>query len=289
MANWTNPNTQKIVPLFQGGSFTGATNALVIAPGLATVLNKVNISQFESYDLNTYIFVNAPAAGTPIVALINLIWYDDLTSNMPVFEEDWWIWCGRATQDFTNTITPQVASGPMHGRYLTVIINNTGGLSNITVQFLNIFGSNRNVQQSDWRQSADLINPISSGITILSSSKAAQSGYENCLGMLNGISLGQNSTSWLPLSLYAGPVWIRLQITSNAPGADPVISSTLGILNGDITVGTANPNVLTNITADTAEHELQLIFPRTPCYLALKGPAAGAMTVNFIAIGQQGA
>jgi hypothetical protein len=289
MANWTNPNTQKIVPLFQGGSITGATNALVIAPGLATVLNKVNISQFESYDLNMFVFTNTAGANTAIVTLVNLIWYDDLTSNMPVFEEDWWIWNGRNSIDFTNTITPQVASGPMHGRYLTVIINNTGVGSNITVQFLNIFGSNRNVQQSDWRQNADLINPQSSGITALASSVAAQSGYENVLGVLNNFGpIGIASTQFLPLCLYAGPVWIRFQSPTTAPGANVVICSTVGDISGDITVGTANKNVIANIPADTAEHELQVIFPRAPCFMAIKGGTV-AHNFSFLAIGQQGA
>jgi hypothetical protein len=288
MADWTNPNTQKIIPLFQGGSITGASSALVIPPGLTTVLNKVNVSQFESYDLNTYVFTNTPGVNTAIVSLINLVWYDDLTSNMPVFEEDWWIWNGRVAQDFTNTITPQVASGPMHGRYLTVIYNNTGVGSNITVQFLNIFGSNRNVQQSDWRQNADLINPQSNGITALSSSVAAQSGYENCLGVLNNFPITAASTQFLPLCLYAGPVWIRFQSPTVAPGANVVICTVVGDISGDITVGTANKNVIANITADTAEHELQVIFPRAPCFMAIKGGASNH-SFSFIAIGQQGA
>lgn len=287
---WTNPNIQQVVSLFSGGSLSGATSAFQVTPfSGTTVINQVDVSQFESYDLNTYCFVNTPQVGGPMTGLIQMVWYDDLVSGIPVFQEEWWIWAGRASLNLTTFATPQAAAGPMHGRYLTVVYNNTGGLTNLTVQYLNIFGSARNIPQSDWRQNADLINPLSSGITAIGSSKAALSGFENVLGILNGISLGQNSTQFLPLNLYAGPVWCRLQITSNAPGADPVICSMLGVLSGDITVGTANPNVLTNITADVAEHEFQIIFPRTPCYLALKGPAAGAMTVNFIAIGQQGA
>src|SRR5262245_24100757 len=112
MANWTNPNVQPIVPLSQQGSLAAGSNVQTINPVAGfNIVNKINVTQFASYDLNSYIYANSPGAvGAPIVALYQLEWFDDLVSGIPIFEEQWWIWLGRAPAGFSDCMSAQ---GPM--------------------------------------------------------------------------------------------------------------------------------------------------------------------------------
>jgi hypothetical protein len=285
MADWTNPNSQKIVALASIGSLSGGTVQLP-AGGTVTPVNLVNVSQFSSYDLNTYIFQNngGGGVGNTVVVQILIQWFDDLVSGIPVFEEDWWLYTGRVSTP-SQGVASLAGSGPMHGRYMTVQVNNNFGNNACTIQWLNLFGSNRTVPYSDWRQNASQVNPITNGLSIQSS--VLGDGFDNILYSGGTMAIGASASIWLPMCLYSGPVWYRFQATA-APQNNVVICAAAFLAGGQIVFGTGNPTVLVNIPADTAEHEGTFLAPRAPCYMAVHGNAA-ASSISFQAIAQQAA
>lgn len=281
MGSWTNPNVGKIVPIIQTGSLASNSNVQTINPSNGyQIVGMANVTQFESYDLNTYIYaVSAGAVGAPIVALYQLQWFDDTTSGIPIFEEQWWIWLGRAPAGFSDC---HAAQGPMHGAYMTVNVSipNTCTSSAI-LQYFNLFGSPRNVPWSDWRQDAFQVNPQNNGLTVTS---PGTSGYENSLCNIGSLAMANGATVWVPISLYAGPVYYRFQ-ASQIPNNDPIIAAADNIRAQDIVVGTANPFVLVNFPMDTAEHEGTFIAPRVPLYFVIhvNATTGGNFSLNITA------
>jgi hypothetical protein len=285
MGSWTNPNIGQIVPIQQSGSLAAGSNVQTINPASGfLIVNKANVTAFESYDLNTYIYAQSPGnVGSPIVALYQIEWFDDLSSGIPIFEEQWWIWLGRAPAGFSDNHSAQ---GPMHGAYMSVAVSipNTC-TSSATLQYFNLFGSPRVVPWSDWRQDAFQVNPQNNGLTVLS---PGTSGYENSLANVGSFALAANETRWVPCNLYAGPVYWRMQ-ASVAPNNDPVIAAADNIRADGIVVGTANTMTLVNITNDTAEHSGTFIAPRVPLYFVIHGAAGSASSFSFNMTGQQAA
>jgi hypothetical protein len=285
LGSWTNPNTQQIVPLIQSGSLSAGSVVATINPaGGFQIVSLANVTQFASYDLNTYLYAVSPGgAASPIVALFQLQWFDDTTSGIPIFEEQWWIWVGRAPAGFSDNMG---ACGPMHGAYMTVNVSiPTACASSAILQYFNLFGSPRNIQYSDWRQDAFQVNPQNNGLTVLSPST---SGYENSLANIGSFGLAANETRWVPCNLYAGPVYYRFQ-ASQVPNNDPVIAAADNITASGIVVGTSNPMTLVNITNDANEHFSTFIAPRVPMYFVIHGNAGAASNFSFNMTGQQAA
>lgn len=283
MSSWTNPNTVGIVSLATVGSLSGAGSVLIPAANQYSPVTLVNVSQFASYDINLSIVASSPGSvGAALAIPVVIQWFDDLVSGIPVFEEDWWVWTGRANSAFTNTLA---GCGPMHGQYMTVTLQNNFASFGVTVQYLNLFGSNRPLSYSDWRQNMTLVQPQSNGITLVQS--PVGSSFDNLLASVNNANISASSLIFVPLGLYSGPVYFRYQ-SSAAPLHNVVICSVEGETGGSLVAGTGNTGVLVNIAADTAEHEGTFFAPRSALAFIYQAPAAGA-TVSFQAVAQQAA
>lgn len=288
MANWTNPNVQQNVLLNpgSGGSIVGSPAAQNIVPGTPFVaMNLVNISQFASYDINLYAFTQSPGTvNSNVVMEIQIQWFDDLTSGIPVFEEDWWVWCGRAAPiSGFNTLA---GCGPMHGTYMTVNVFTTiTAATNATLQYINIFGSGRTVPYSDWRQNGSAVNPQSNGITLQAGGGTS---FDNQLAAIANLPLGASSLVFVPCGLYSGPIYFRFQATGAVPLHNPTIVSMDGQVSGGLGAGTATTGVLVNITADNAEHEGTFLSPRAPCAFIIQGNTT-TTTFSLQMIAQQAA
>lgn len=283
MSNWTNPNEQGIVQLAKVGSLSGAGSVLVPAGGQYSPVTLVNVSQFASYDINLSVVASSPGSvGAALAVPVVIQWFDDTVSNIPVFEEDWWIWCGRANTAFTNTLA---GCGPMHGQYMTVTIQNNFASFGVTVQYLNLFGSNRILSYSDWRQNMLLVQPQSSGVTLQQS--VIGDSFDNLLASINNANLGASALVFVPLGLYSGPVYYRYQ-SSAVPLHNVVIASVQGETGGSLVAGTGNTGVLVNLPADTLEHEGTFFAPRSALAFIYQANAAGA-SLSFQAVAQQAA
>lgn len=287
---WLNQNPQQIEPLSQQGSYSASGGFLTMTnpTEFYTIVNMINVSQFASYDLNMYLYASPAGANLDVVVVGFLLqWYDDLVSGIPVFEEDWWVWAGRAATSMGNNSL--AGAGPMHGKYMTVIAflpsTATGGA---VFQYFNLFGSGRSVPYSDWRQNPQTLNPEIFNLTTLLGSQEG-TGFDNNLGSVSNFSIAEGIISFIPLALYSGPVYYRFQGLTNAPANNPVILSTQQGVGGTFTAGTGQPNILVSMTADLLEHEGTFLAPRAPCIFIVRASASGPTAISFEAIGQQAA
>jgi hypothetical protein len=281
---------QGITPLAQIGSTSGAGSIPINLISSTPIVSLVDVSGFASYDLNTYIYASsAGAAGSMLVAIIQLVWFDDLTSGIPVFEEDWQVWVGRAalTSGGISVFSVMGGCGPMHGRYMSVNILNIATVGG-TLQWFNLFGSNRQLPYSDWRQNAANVNPETAGLS-LAQNTSGITGFDNILACLTGFVVAATTRLWLPFNLYAGPAFLRFQ-ASAALNNDPAISHAGYQIAGQPATGIGPPNnIIWNGNNSGAEVETTIILPRAPCYLTLAGLASGSVTVSCQVIAQQAA
>lgn len=294
MSNWTNPNIQQVTPLFSLGSVSGTGAITISAGGLLTVLSLADVSAFSSYDINTYGYAVTPGnAGSPFNCQIQLQWFDDLVSGIPVFEEDWWPWIGRAAINSIGVgptgANPLAGSGPMHGRYLTVTVAlKAADTTGMVLQWLNLFGSNRPLPYSDWRQNVGVVNPQVNNLTIQPPSNLPSLGYDNVIATATSIVIPANVIAFIPFNLYAGPVYYRFQ-ASVAPQNAPTICVLGGLTGGQASAGSGSPNILTSFAADAADHEGTIILPRAVCALIVRAPTAATTTISCQVTGQQAA
>lgn len=294
MANWTNPNIQQITPLFQSGqALVGGPFAATVGAGVVyTPFTLLNVSQFASYDMNAYMFATTPGAvGSPFNCQVQLLWYDDLVSGIPVFEEDWWVWIGRSAQGPIGTgpggLNPLCGCGPMHGQYMTMTITTpTVANTGMTIQYLNFFGSNRPLPYSDWRQNTIPIFPQVNNLIYIPPSQEPTLGYDNVLAAVSNFVLANNQY-YIPLNLYAGPAFLRYSISAT-PQNDPTLSVFGGLVGGGPVPGTATPNILLNVPVATTELETTVILPRAAVGFIIRGNAAGS-TLSLEVTAQQGA
>lgn len=276
-----------VQPIFQGGTFNG-TPITTIAPGVPyQPIQLMNVAQYTSYDVNMYgICLNGGAVGNVITALCQLQWFDDTTSGVPVFEEDWWFYAGRSVLASGTANNPLAGSGPMHGRYLTVTISIPAtALFGMTLQYFNMFGSNRNMPYSDWRQNAVLVNPETNGLSILPS-VATATAFNNTLVNIQGAVLLANVQSWVPCGLYSGPCYFYFS-TGAAAAQTIVLISCEGLTAGQIVPGSGCPNVLWALTGNAQQGLLNL--PRSPCAWVIHNNATTQTNANIFMVAQQAA
>lgn len=250
----------------------------IIITGSSQIIpvNLTDVSQFASYDMTCYandLFQGT--AGHALTFTIQLDWFDDLTSNTPVFTEVWhpWVVTG-VTQD-----EGIVASGPMHGQYLTITVTNSS-THPITLDYLSLYGSPRNTQLSDWRQNPsnnvnDHADPNIPNTAI---------GYDNVLGDTAGFTPLAVGIKILPLALYSGPARYFMQSGAPLAGSWSIvdIGSHSDVVSGSISQseGAMDGDVLTQFERG------EIFMPRAACLLLVNVTTAGTFAFKLTA--QQG-
>lgn len=285
---WSNSGSGTISPLFSSGTLSGSAYDTLPAGGSVAPIELLDISGYASYDFNAYFqCLNQNTLGAALTMQVQLTWFDDLVSGIPVFEEDWWPAAGSAVAPAFNTLA---GCGPMHGRYMTVTLINYGTTS-MTVQYLNIFGSPRVVPYSDWRQNSALLTMNPNGWTWSAGDFGIS--FDNLLASYNQVPIPGGAQTFLPIGMYAGPVWISYEDTSSvAFDNDSVLVSLEGLTSGALIAGTACPNILYNFansaTPANTLVQMELVLPRSACALLIKGGSTVA-DINFTVTAQQAA
>jgi len=286
---WTNPNIQQVVPLARLGAYApGAigipavgTTPVNVFPVSAGNNGLINVIQFASYDLNLLAWATSPgAAGAAITLSVTINWYDDLASSIPVFTETWWPWVARNENITSPTLA---ASGPMHGTYMQILVSGAPDqTSNLNVQYINVYGSNRVVPYSDWRQNSAIVQPECFGLNEVQDPAATS--FENILVNLNHSTLIANLTYFIPFGLYAGPVFVTYQQGAATP-VTATIMTVAGLSGGDVIAGTTGPGVIYSFPdTDTSPQYASLILPRAACCLVVETPSANmSFTISVIA------
>ena len=115
-------------------------------------------------------------------------------------------------------------------------------------------------------------------------------GFDNVLASFYAVPVAANTSYFLPIGLYTGPVTININATQNA-GKDPVIIGLNQIISGALGVGGGNsPNLMWANPGMTLApgYPTTCILPRAACgLLYVNGATAG--TLNFIVTAQQAA
>jgi hypothetical protein len=283
---------------------TGAINVTPVYPPAGTVfpitagagvdvnlINMVDASAFNSYDLNVIAYCNSQStAGAPLTAQWHLTWYDTLGGSA-VYEEDWYTWLSNSSA----TTKIAVGSGPMHGRYFSLDVVNFGTAGTIEITSAAVYLSGRNVVYSDWRQNNPGSNQNTGSGAAFVNNGAPIGGYDNTLSLINDTSVASGAKVYSPCNLYAGPVgmFLATQATSTE---DCTIISGAGLVNGawvaaslfsSNCIFTINTNSDSGQEASDFDNEITNL-PRAPVYFTY-GQSTATGNIQFSMIGQQAA
>lgn len=273
-----------ITPLAQQGGLPPAGSAFnVPAAGTVNITTLADVSLYSAYDISIYAFCTQQGVtGASLTMPVTFTWYDDLVSGVSVYTEEWDVWVSTNNGSGVYPKGTAFGTGPMHGRYLTVSVAELGGAEPITIQYVNIFASNRSVTRSNWRQAPGAM--ASNGITFWTTGVGPDDNLtiNNVLGTVSAGSVPAASTVWFPFGLYSGQVWWRFQAGAALANdacldlCDPRI-----IQSGSISPGTGGQVVLNNIGTATNETEVQLLLPRCPAYIVFHNSSASAVGIQM--------
>ena len=245
------------------------------------------VSTYSSYDISIGAYTNGQTTSGAALALDVIIqWFADPQGTQVLFQESWWTWLGNSAANSSIA----TGSGPMHAPFMQVTCANPG-VTNVVLDSLFIYASQRDIAYSDWRQQPP--QGINSGLGFILPSPAMFDGDNSLLQIPGGLSIPANQTLWQPLPLYAGPVWCRFQ-TTVALAHNFVVASANNLTNGGPVAGTGTTGCLWN-PADPGsgnqvaghEYSTTLIAPRAPLYIVVATTGTSPV-VGFSATAQQG-
>jgi hypothetical protein len=273
--------TLNVTPLYPPA---GTAFPIAVAAGASsTLVNMVDASAFNSYDLNAVAYCSGQgAAGAPLCAQWNLIWYDSPGSVNAVFQETWYTWLSNTSP----TAKIAFGCGPMHGRYFSLQLVNYGTTGTIELTAASVYASVRNVVYSDWRQTNVGANQNTGSGLGFANNAAPASGYDNTLALANG-AVAANASLYIPCDLYAGIGNYYFFTNEQSNGSSDIVSGA-GLVNGGFSASALSPNVISSFGESLTNSFAQgfINLPRAPVYLTyVNGATAG--NYQFALIGQQ--
>lgn len=277
---WSPQNAVVAASLVTQGSLTSSSGITVPVSGSTTLMPLQDISSYGAYDISIYSYVTSRASGAPNAYSLKLLWYDDMVSGIPVFQEEWWPWCGLNTS--TNLSAAALGTGPMHGRYMSVVATNPSATQVINIQYVNIYGSPRAVPYSDWRQNAQPNSP--SDPVFVDPGIIPGDTIDNTLMYLDA-TMAINLSWLIPIGLYSGPVQIYFSAQQSFSANPSLFSTAGGAISGNLT--TSTPELFQWVVGPSKEVQ-SVLMPRGGGYILL---STGSTAVPFIlsAVAQQAA
>lgn len=257
-----------------------AIHTLALAGGVYTTPVQ-DVRNFLSYTLRVSAFCGSQGtANAPLTMEATVQYWADAAGTIPLYRERWEFWLGNSAGNASDLL----GSGPVHGPFMNITFFNPGATATSTIQNIQLWGTQRSLTRSDWRQ----VPPtgISSGLTQITPGSISADGADNNLAFLFGVPLAANGTFWQPLPLFAGPIYVRLDSSTTLAHNFGVYNGS-GLLNGTLLAGPGGPGMIWNVAGTAVtEYEATIIAPRTPLYIvAAAGASPPAFT--FMAIGQQ--
>lgn len=288
------------VPLIALGSPTKPVAAITIpaAVEMQSILPLTDVSRFASYDLGCYFYGTPGTGGSDLTVQLSFMWFDDLTSGVPVFQEDWYLMLGAQAYPAGSILSvadanPMSAAGQMHGRYLTVYASSYGSAP-IHGQWFNLYGSSRSVPYSDWRQNVSALYSPSLGAGVINGLTLAtlgqtllNTGFDNNLYDGGSYTPGTGNL-FIPMPLYSGPVTCSFAVSTAVLLNNATLVAVTNQLGGNIVPGTGQAGEIWSFDNTLNTPDRQTInFPRCPVILVIHPNATSV--INFTAIAQQGA
>jgi hypothetical protein len=279
---WQNGQSNLVASIFsQPASLTIPTGSI------NTPILLQNIGAYNSYDLSMALVDTGQATlGHPLTCSVQLLWYDDLISGIPIYSEIWNVWV--VAQNPSHPTQGIIGSGPMHGQYMTVNVGNVNTTAGVVMPYFNLFGSSRNIQLSDWRQSmGNHVNDHSFTLLPVTESFAV----DNTLADTSGLQAVTSGISnyWIPLALYSGPVYMYIQV-----GSGGVLSASVSDVGSHAAVDSSgnisdSQGQMTNdvLNASNTSVLRQFYMPRSASALFINVSTTGTFGCKVVA--QQGA
>jgi hypothetical protein len=218
---------------------------------------------YNSYNLSIGAFT---ASGGQLATPIRLSWYADAAGTQLVFQETGWIW----TPTTGNVVNAMIA-GPLHTRYMKIIIFELSGVNSPTANF-QLYGNSRSLTKSSWFQAAPQNGLVSAGVTngIASGPKSAFSnGADGVICSQINAAFGVAGVYWYPLSMCSTQISARFN-TTQALGNDFALCSAAGLLGGGISAGSGSSGCVWNApNVAGQENVINLNIPRAPLYYVI--------------------
>ncbi len=233
-------------------------------PSVQNATTKPNVAGNLCYDLSA---LATSGGGTTFPFLLVTVFCFDAGGTFAVSQEDWII-------PMSATGTQRIrGSGPVRGTLLQVQVKNLDSVGCTLAQF-DLFVSSRPQTGSDWRSSAQAPAP---GFLV----PTAGSGFDNCLGAVNNVTVAASTSRTYLLGLFAGNVYIRASATGTAD--DTKVVFTVRAEEDSSAFNT----LLSSKSGAGLEISRSVIFPRAVCELdVFNNDAVNAATVFFIAAAQ---
>lgn len=257
------------------------------------LVSLIDVSQFTSFEISLYVYnISQSTVGAALTCPVQLLWYDDLVSGIPVYQEEWDIWVANNSG---GGIVPPLGTafgyGPMHGRYMTITVTEPGGVNAINLLFGNVYGGQRSFPKSNFQQSPPIMsnNGISYGNPTMVNSATA---FNNILVECNNSSPGLAGTFWIANGLFAGNAWWRFQPPSAGILAHDVCLSAADpstVQSGSMSAGVSTPGVIYDASGSSgstpSETQVMVVLPRCPTYTVFQFSSLGS--ISQILIGAQ--
>jgi hypothetical protein len=279
---WQNGQNTLVAALFTSFQSIAvpANNVAVFPAG-----QLISVGSYNSYDLAmSAVDTSQATPGHAICFSVTLTWYDDLVSGVPIFTEIWNPFV--VSQNPSHPTQGIIGNGPMHGQYMTVAISNNAAFP-LTLPYFNLFGSSRNVPQSDWRQG--LGNHVVDA-NFSPNISNTETSFENVLldtGGLKAVTSGVGSY-WIPMGMFSGYVGFYAQIGGGAAVSVAIVAvGNHAASNVSGSLSDSSGTLLNSSMGASNVFVDQLIFlPRTACAMFVICGTSGTFGATVVA--QQG-
>lgn len=219
-----------------------------------------------AYEVALFAVSNGAGGAGPL--LVNMIWRDS-TGTYLLGNEEWWIWPGTA-----GNIHQIIGTGPCKGAQLFIELKNTSAAMSYSVQYV-LYARSNVYTRDDWRTVAyaasasgnavAAADPSSLHMAYGSSSVAAAGNKIWEIPLITGPCMMHCSTSSVATDM-------SVTIQNSANGNDPSINVALIHYKSDVN------GYVTGF----------LVLPRFNCRVTLANANAGAQTLSFSLIYQDG-
>jgi hypothetical protein len=253
-----------------GGTFPVGSNAVLATvtginiPAAQTVTSPIyDMLNYTSYEVSVGAFISGGMLTMPVT----LNWYADAAATQLLYSETGWVWTPSGSGNVINAL----ATGPLHGRYMTIVLTETSGAAAATANY-QLYGTGRVVTRPAWRQAVPLNGLSSSGITngIGHGPKSAfTNGSDGVVVSQIATGFAAVGTYWYPLPMVSTEVSARWQVSAALPN-DMVVCSAAGLVNGGAVIGSGSSGVIWNPpNAAGVEQTAVLYTPRAPLYYTM--------------------
>lgn len=241
-----------------------------------------NMTTYSSFALAVQAFnTNMGTVNSPLVARVTLNFYADAAGSFIVSRQTFWMWL--ASSAVNAAIIPLKISGPLHGGYMSVQIDNWTAVSGISINNIQLYGAGRPISKTTANQTSPVTAGISSsGVTVMPQADWTSygapwvtgnpllTGEDNIESLeVNDATFALNTTWWLPLPLHCGKVSVNYAVASALSHAF-VLCSAAGLVSGAIVAGTNSQGLLWSVGASVLSAQVNdLAVGNAPTYAVI--------------------